>query len=163
MLLIGEMRDIETIGSAISAAEMGVVVFGTLHTNSAAKTVDRIIDTFPEEQQAQVRTQLSEALKGVISQLLLKTADRKGRVASHEVMFGSSALANLIREGGTSKIVSYIQGGKSDGMQLMDDSIRAHFKSGKIDGEEAYLKCFSKREFEQYLPPELKAQLVQAQ
>ncbi|MEK7483044.1 MAG: PilT/PilU family type 4a pilus ATPase [Planctomycetota bacterium] len=161
VLLIGEMRDIETIGSAISAAEMGVVVFGTLHTNSAAKTVDRIIDTFPDEQQAQVRTQLSEALKGVISQLLLKTADRKGRVAAHEVLFSSSALANLIREGGTSKITSYIQGGKGDGMQLMDDAIRIHLKAGKIDGEEAYMKCFSKREFEQFLPPELKAQLAQ--
>lgn len=160
VLLIGEMRDIETISSAISAAEMGVLVFGTLHTNSAAKTVDRIIDAFPDEQQAQVRTQLSEALKGVISQLLLKTADKKGRVASHEIMFGSSALGNLIREGSTTKITSYIQSGRGEGMQLMDDAIRKHLLDKKIDGEEAYMKCLSKREFEQYLPPELKAGLA---
>jgi twitching motility protein PilT len=159
VLLIGEMRDLETIGSAVSAAEMGVLVFGTLHTNSAAKTVDRIIDVFPEEQQPQIRTQLSETLKGVVSQLLCKTADGKGRVATNEIMYGSAALANLIREGSTGKIVSYIQAGRAEGMQSMDDAILTELKKGKINGEEAYMKCISKREFEQYLPEHLKATL----
>jgi twitching motility protein PilT len=148
VILVGEMRDPETIGLAITAAEMGFLVFGTLHTNSAAKTVDRIIDVFPEDQQNQVRTMLSVTLRGVCAQLLLPKPDGKGRVAVTEILMGSFGLGNIIREGNISKIVSVIEGGRGDGMQLMDDSIMRRLKEGSIDVETAYLFAHQKKKFE---------------
>ena len=120
VILVGEMRDRETIELGITAAETGHLVFGTLHTSSAPKTVDRIIDVFPADQQEQIRAMLGESLKGVIAQVLLKTKDGKGRRAALEIMVGTSAIANLIRENKIHQIPSMIQTGKKDGMQLPD-------------------------------------------
>jgi twitching motility protein PilT len=152
VILVGEMRDLETISLAMTAAETGHLVFGTLHTNSASKTVDRIIDAFPKDGQEQVRTMLSESLRGVVCQQLLKTAEGKGRVAAMEIMTGTPAVANLIREGKTFQIPSIIQTGKKDGMQLMDQHILELLKTKKIAPEEAYRCAQEKRHFEQYLP-----------
>lgn len=151
VILVGEMRDLETIELAITAAETGHLVFGTLHTNSAAKTVDRIIDAFPSGQQAQIRAMLSESLKGVISQQLLKRADKPGRVAALEILFVNSAVANLVREGKTFQIPSIIQTGKADGMQLLDQSIMDYLMKKVITPEEAYLKANDKKTFERFL------------
>lgn len=151
VILVGEMRDLETISLAMSAAETGHLVFGTLHTNSAAKTVDRIIDAFPKDGQEQVRTMLSESLKGVVCQQLLKTADGKGRVAALEIMVGTPAIGNLIREGKTFQIPSIIQTAKKEGMQLMDQHILDLFKTRRIAAEEAYRCSVDKKQFEQYL------------
>jgi twitching motility protein PilT len=154
VILVGEMRDQETISLALTAAETGHLVFGTLHTNSAHKTVDRIIDTFPGELQSQVRSMLSETLKGVVAQQLLRKKGGKGRVAAHEIMVGTAAVANLIREGKTFQIPSIIQTAKKDGMVLMDQSILSYLMSGVIDGEEAYAKAIDKSAFRQYLEKE---------
>ncbi|RME05192.1 MAG: type IV pilus twitching motility protein PilT [Planctomycetota bacterium] len=160
IILVGEMRDLETISLAITLAEMGQVVFGTLHTNSAAKTIDRIIDVFPEDQQAQIRTMLSVSLKGVVSQLLLRTKDGQGRVAVNEILFGSSSLANIIREGAIGKIISTIEAGRGEGMQTMDDSIKEKLEAGIISAEDAYFRAFDKSKFEKYLRKEGKADLI---
>ncbi|WP_026841387.1 type IV pilus twitching motility protein PilT [Citrifermentans bremense] len=152
VILVGEMRDLETIALAMSAAETGHLVFGTLHTSSAAKTVDRIIDVFPKDGQEQVRAILSESLKGVVCQQLLKTADGKGRAAAQEIMVWNAAIGNLIREGKTFQIPSIMQTGRKDGMQLMDQHILDLLKTKKIAPEEAYRCCTDKRQFEQYLP-----------
>ncbi len=157
VILVGELRDMETIGLAITAAEMGVLVFATLHTNSAAKTIDRLIDAFPTDQQGQVRTMLSESLAGVVSQLLLRTSGGHGRAAVHEILMKTPGLPNVIREGNTPMITSIIQGGKNQGMQSMDDSLYALAKAKTIDGEEAYLKAADKRRFEEFLGPEAAA------
>jgi twitching motility protein PilT len=151
VILVGEMRDMETIGLAITAAEMGVLVFGTLHTNNAAKTVDRLIDAFPTDQQGQVRTMLSESLAGIVSQLLLRTADGKGRVAVNEILMKTPGLPNIIREGNTPMIHSIIQGGKSVGMQAMDDALYALAREKRIDGEEAFHKATNKERFEEFV------------
>ncbi len=151
VILVGELRDLETIELAITAAETGHLVFGTLHTNSAAKTVDRIIDVFPAGQQAQIRAMLSESLKGVIAQQLLKKADGKGRVAALEILFVNSAIANLIREGKTFQIPSMMQTGKGDGMQLMDQAVMELLMKKEIAPEEAYLKANDKKSFERFL------------
>lgn len=150
VILVGEMRDLDTIQLAVSAAEMGSVVFGTLHTNSASKTIDRIIDVFPSNQQAQIRTQLSESLKGVCAQLLLKTSDGKGRAAANEVLIGNRAVANCIREGVTSKLPSIMQGGRGEGMQLMDDAIFQALQQGRVSGREAYMKAGDKNRFRMF-------------
>ena len=150
VILVGEMRDPETISLALTCAEMGILVFGTLHTNSASKTVDRIIDVFPAEEQSRIRTMLASSLRGVIAQQLLRTADGKGRVAAFEMLVGSSALGNLIRSGQASKIESMIQGGGAQGMQTMDSHIMQLLQKGHITGEEAYQKAFNKKPFEQY-------------
>jgi len=123
IILVGEMRDLETISLAITAAETGHLVFGTLHTTSAAKTVDRIIDAFPTNQQEQIRTILSESLKGVVAQALLRRADGKGRVAAWEILLGVPALANLIRDNKSYQIPTLIQTQKATGMQLMDQAL----------------------------------------
>ncbi|MEO0476220.1 MAG: PilT/PilU family type 4a pilus ATPase, partial [Planctomycetota bacterium] len=123
VILVGEMRDLETISLAVTCAEMGNLVFGTLHTNSAGKTIDRMIDVFPEAQQAQVRTMLATSLIGVCAQLLLRRTDGRGRVPVNEILIGSPALGAVIREGAIHKVVSYIESGRGQGMQLMDDSI----------------------------------------
>jgi twitching motility protein PilT len=148
VVLVGEMRDRETIGLAITAAEMGMLVFGTLHTNSAAKTIDRIIDAFPAKEQNQVRLSLSESLAAVVSQLLVPTADGKGRCAVHEILLRTSALPNIIREGKIAMLNSLIESGKSLGMQTMDDTLFALAKQGRIRPEDAYMKATNKPRFE---------------
>lgn len=153
VILVGEMRDLITIQLAMSAAETGHLVFGTLHTSTAAKTVDRIIDVFPTDQQEQVRAMLSESLKGVVCQQLLKTADGKGRVAALEIMLGTPAIGNLIREGKTFQIPSIMQTAKKDGMQLMDQHLLDLLKTKKVNPEEAYRCATDKKQFEQYLTP----------
>jgi twitching motility protein PilT len=158
VILVGEMRDLTTISLAISAAETGHLVFGTLHTSSAAKTVDRIVDVFPKDAQEQVRTMLAESLKGVIAQQLMKTADGKGRVAALEIMTGTPAIANLIREGKTFQIPSIIQTARKDGMQLMDQHILDLLKTKRVDPAEAYRFCVDKKQFEQYLPADYKGE-----
>lgn len=154
VILVGEMRDLETISLAMTAAETGHLVFGTLHTNSAAKTIDRIIDAFPKDTQEQVRTMLGESLKGVVCQQLLRKADGKGRVAALEIMICNSAIANLIREGKTFQIPSIMQTAKGDGMQLMDQHLLELLKGKLIAPDEAYRCAMDKRAFEQHLPPQ---------
>jgi len=148
VVLVGEMRDRETIALAITAAEMGMLVFGTLHTNSAAKTIDRIIDAFPAKEQNQVRISLSESLAAVVSQLLVPTADGKGRCAVHEILLRTSGLPNIIREGKITMLNSLIEGGKSQGMQTMDDTLFALVKAGRIRGSDAFMKATNKGRFE---------------
>jgi twitching motility protein PilT len=152
VVLVGEMRDLDTISAALTAAEMGLLVFGTLHTNSASKTIDRIVDAFPAREQNQVRLTLSESLAAVVSQLLLPRAKGKGRIAVHEILLRTSALPNLIREGNTPLLRSLIQGGKTQGMQLMDDALFALVQAGEIRAEDAYKKAVEKARFEALLP-----------
>jgi twitching motility protein PilT len=154
VILVGEMRDRETIELGITAAETGHLVFGTLHTNSAPKTVDRIIDVFPADQQDQIRSMLAESLKGVVSQALLRTKGGKGRVAAMEIMVGTSAVANLIREGKLHQIPSMIQTGKKDGMQLLDQHIMEYLMSGVVEPREAYIKASNKAQFRPHLKEE---------
>lgn len=151
IILVGEMRDLETIELALEAASTGHLVFGTLHTQSAAKTVDRVIDVFPAHQQAQIRTTLSESLKGVIAQNLFKRIDKKGRMAVLEVLVVTSAVSNLIREGKTFQIPSAIQTGKKFGMQSLDDAILVAYNEGKISAEDAYDKSIVKERFVSFL------------
>ena len=156
IILVGEMRDLETIELALEAASTGHLVFGTLHTQSAAKTVDRIIDVFPANQQSQIRTTLSESLKGVIAQNLFRRIDKKGRIAVLEILVVTPATSNLIREGKTFQIPSVIQTGKKYGMQSLDDAILEAMQAKKISPEDAYDKSVVKERFVQYLkePPE---------
>ena len=156
IILVGEMRDLETIELALEAASTGHLVFGTLHTQSAAKTVDRVIDVFPSNQQAQIRTTLSESLKGVVAQNLFKRVDKKGRIAVLEILVVTPATSNLIREGKTFQIPSVIQTGKKYGMQSLDDAILEALQAKKISAEDAYDKAIVKERFVQYLkePPE---------
>lgn len=137
VILVGEMRDHETIALALTAAETGHLVFGTIHSNSAAKTVDRIIDVFPGDDKDMVRAMLSNSLQAVVTQTLLKRADGKGRVAAHEVLIGTNAVRNLIRENQIAQIYSMIQVGVRSGMQTMDDAVRALRDKGLITNEEA--------------------------
>ena len=132
ILLVGELRDLETISLALTAAETGHVVFGTLHTNNAAKTIDRIIDVFPSNQQAQIRTMLSESLRGVVAQTLFPRADGQGRVAAYEILKSTKAVANLIREGKIHQIPSAIQTGSSSGMVSFEKYIDDLVKKGKV-------------------------------
>ncbi len=143
IVLVGEMRDLETVQIAIETAETGHLVFGTLHTTTAASTVDRIIDQFPTEQQAQIRVMLSESLKGVIAQTLCKKKP-KGRVAALEIMAVNSAIASLIREGKTHQITSMMQVGAKHGMRLMNDSLFELVQQGLVDPLEAYMKSVQK-------------------
>ena len=156
VILSGEMRDLETIELAITAAATGHLVFGTLHTPSAAKTVDRIIDVFPAEQQNKIRATLSEALKGVVAQNLFKRVDKKGRVAALEILVFTTAIANLVREGKTHQIPGMIQVGKRIGNQPLDDAIMEHLRMKRIAPEEAYEKCLDKKKFRGFLahPPD---------
>ncbi len=155
IVLVGEMRDLETISLALTAAETGLLVFGTLHTNNARKTVDRIIDVFPADQQSQVRTMLAASLRGVLAQLLCKRVDKPGRVAVHEIMFATPAVAAIIREGATQKLYDVITGGKGEGMQFMDESIWQKLQSGMISPQEAYMKAIDKTRFKPLLPAEM--------
>jgi twitching motility protein PilT len=148
VILVGEMRDLETIGLAVTAAEMGALVFGTLHTNGAANTIDRLIDAFPADEQAQIRTTLAESVAGIVSQLLLRTADGQGRCAVNEILLKTPGLANVIREGNTPMIVSIIQSGRNQGMQLMDDALMTLVEQKRISPHEAYMKASNKAKFE---------------
>jgi twitching motility protein PilT len=148
VILVGEMRERETISLAITAAEMGMLVFGTLHTNNAAKTIDRIIDAFPADEQNMIRLSLSESLAGIVSQLLLRTADGKGRVACNEILLRTPGLPNVIREGNNMMLYSIIQSGKKEGMQAMDDVLLQFAKDGVITGHDAYMKAMDKQRFE---------------
>ena len=150
VILVGEMRDQETISLALTAAEMGTLVFGTLHTNSAAKTIDRIIDSFPAEQQGQVRVMLSNSLRGVVSQLLLRKKDGSGRLPVNEILLEAPGLSNLIREGKIAQIEGIIQQGKLAGMQFMDDQLFDLASSGKVSGIDAYMKSKEKSRFETF-------------
>ncbi len=157
IVLVGEMRDLETISLALTAAETGLLVFGTLHTNNARKTVDRIIDVFPSDQQSQVRTMLAASLRGVVAQLLCKRTDKPGRVAVNEILFATPAVAAIIREGATQKLYDVIIGGKALGMQFMDDAIFEKLEAGMISPQEAYMKSIEKGRFAPFLPEEDKA------
>lgn len=148
IILVGEMRDIETIALAMTAAETGHLVFGTLHTSSAPKTIDRIIDVFPESRQAQVRTQLSESLRGVIAQQLLTKADGSGRVPAFEIMFNNKAIGNLIREGKTYQIPSTMQITRSEGNMTLESSIDSLVERGKITKEQG-MECLGRTAEEQ--------------
>jgi twitching motility protein PilT len=148
VILVGEMRERETIALAITAAEMGMLVFGTLHTNNAAKTIDRIIDAFPADEQNMIRLSLSESLVGIVSQLLLRTADGKGRIACNEILLRTSGLPNVIREANNQMLYSIIQSGKKEGMQAMDDVLFQYAKDGIITGHDAYMKATDKQRFE---------------
>src|SRR6186997_1030772 len=155
IILVGEMRDLETIELALTAAATGHLVFGTLHTPSAAKAVDRVIDVFPTNQQNQIRTTLAESLKGVIAQNLFKRIDKPGRVAALEILVVDMAIANLVREGKTHQIPGMIQVGKKKGNQPLDDAIMEHLRQARISPEEAYDKAADKKKFRQFLktPP----------
>ena len=137
VILVGEMRDLETMRLAITAAETGHLVLGTLHTSSAAKTMDRIVDVFPAEEKDRVRSMLSESLNAVISQVLCKRKDGEGRVAAYEVLVGTPAVRNLIREGKVAQLYSAIQTGRGAGMQTLDQSLAALVEQGLIDAQEA--------------------------
>lgn len=155
IVLVGEMRDLETIQLALEAASTGHLVFGTLHTTNAPKTVDRIIDVFPSHQQAQIRTTLSESLKGVIAQNLFKRVDKKGRCAALEILVCTYAVGALIREAKTHQIPSSMQTGKKYGMQTLDDAIMELLLKKWISPEDAYDKAVDKQRFVQFLkePP----------
>src|SRR2546423_427385 len=155
IILVGEMRDLETIELAITAAATGHLVFGTLHTPSASKTVDRIIDVFPSEQQNKIRATLSEALAGVVAQNLFKRVDKKGRIASLEILVFTNAIRNLVRECKTHQLPGMIQVGKKLGNMPLDDSIMDHLKMKRVSPEEGYDKCLDKKKFRPFLanPP----------
>ena len=153
IILVGEMRDLETIGLAITAAETGHLVYGTLHTSSAAKTVDRIIDAFPEDQQNQIRTMIADTLRGVICQTLVKKVGGVGRVAALEIMVSTPAIANLIREGKTFQIPSALQTGKKDGMISLDQYLMNLMVKKEIYAEEAFKNAINKELFIKYLMP----------
>ena len=146
VILVGEMRDLETIRLALTAAETGHLVFGTLHTSSAAKTMDRIIDVFPAQEKEMVRAMLSESLRAVISQALLKRIGG-GRVAAHEIMIGTPAIRNLIREGKVAQMYSAIQTGVKEGMQTLDQCLQDLLSKGVITKEEARFKAQNKDSF----------------
>jgi twitching motility protein PilT len=154
IILVGEMRDLETVSLALTAAETGLLVFGTLHTNNARKTIDRMIDVFPADKQQQARTMLSNSLRGVLAQLLLKRADNSGRIAVNEILVSSHAVSSIIREGATQKLQDVIVSGKGQGMQFMDDAIWALLQQGVVSPREAFMKAIDKNLFKKFLPRE---------
>jgi twitching motility protein PilT len=148
IILVGEMRDLETISVALTAAETGHLVFATLHTQDAAQTIDRVIDVFPPHQQQQIRVQLAGALQGVVCQTLAKTADGNGRAAATEVLIATPAVRNLIREGKTHQIYSTLQAGAKHGMHTMDQHISELVKTGRITYETGLEKCHHLEDFQ---------------
>jgi twitching motility protein PilT len=148
VILVGEMRDLETVSIAVTAAEMGILVMGTLHTNGAAQTVDRIVNSFPTDKQAHVRTMLSTSLRGVISQQLVPRKGEPGLVAALEIMVNTPAVANLIRQGKFDQLENAMQGGRQAGMKTMDSSLRELFDKGVIGGRSAYEAALDKKKFE---------------
>src|SRR6266480_3960316 len=157
IVLVGEMRDLETISLALTAAETGLLVLGTLHTNNARKTVDRMVDAFPAERQPQARAMLANSLRGVVAQLLLKRVDRPGRIAVNEILIANAAVAAIIREGATQKLQDVIVSGKAQGMQFMDDTIWALLEKGIVSAHEAFMKAIDKNRFKPFLSAEEKA------
>ena len=155
IILVGEMRDLETISLAIEAASTGHLVFGTLHTMSAPKTIDRIIEVFPASEQAQIRSTLSDGIRAVISQVLFKRVDKKALCVALEILIATPAARNLIREGKTHQIPSVIQTGKKYGMMLLDDAIMELYEKGWISADDAYLKANDKAKFRNFIknPP----------
>ncbi|HEY8965763.1 MAG TPA: ATPase, T2SS/T4P/T4SS family, partial [Candidatus Methylacidiphilales bacterium] len=151
VIMIGEMRDLETIQLAITASETGHLVLGTLHTGSAARTLDRLLDVFPIEQQAQIRTMVSESIRGIVCQQLIPKADGTGRVAAMEIMLNNPAVGNLIRESKTFMLPGVIQTGVKQGMQLMDDVLLKLLDQGQITADEAYNRAENKKTFAQEL------------
>lgn len=160
IILVGEMRDMETINLALSCASMGMLVFGTLHTNNAPKTIDRIIDSFPSEQQAQIRAMLAQSLAAVVSQLLCKTADGKGRIASHEILLSCEALPSTIRDNNIANIRSIIEQSGGRGMKTMDSDLLKYYNEGTISGLEAYMKATNKQDFERFITKEEMASIL---
>ncbi len=154
-ILVGELRDHETIGLAVTAAETGILVLGTLHTNGAAATVDRIINVFPASIQPRIRAMLSSSLRGIISQQLVQQTDGKGRLAALEILINTPAVANMIREGKTDKIINVIQGGALMGMQSLDHALRRFVDAKLITGDEAYNKAVNKKDFEAFREQEI--------
>jgi len=148
VILVGELRDLETMSIAVTAAEMGILVMGTLHTNGAAPTVDRIINVFPSDKQSHVRTMLSTSLRGVISQQLLQRADKSGRVAALEILVNTAAASNLIRQGKLDQLENTMQAGGAHGMRTMDTAIQQLLDSRQITGKEAYKKGINKAKFD---------------
>jgi twitching motility protein PilT len=148
VVLVGEMRDYETISIAVTAAEMGILVMGTLHTNGAAPTVDRIVNSFPADKQPQVRSMLSTSLRGVVSQQLIPTKGKPGRIAAMEIMVNTPAVANLIRQGKMDQLENTIQSGAAVGMRTMDSAIQELLDKALISGKHAYLKAINKSRFE---------------
>jgi len=155
IILVGEMRDLETIALAVEAASTGHLVFGTLHTSSAAKTVDRIIEVFPSSEQAQIRSTLADGIRAVVAQVLFKRVDIKGRCAAQEILIATPAVRNLVRENKTYQINSAIQTGKKYGMVLLDDAIMELLEKRKIAPDDAYMKSNDKARFRPFLrnPP----------
>ncbi len=150
VILVGEMRDLETISIAVTAAEMGILVMGTLHTNGAAQTVDRIINSFPADKQSHIRTMISTSLRGVVSQQLLPTKQKAGRVAALEVLINTPAVSNLIRQGKLDQLETAMQAGGKQGMRTMDNALMDLVDQGLIDGKEAYLQANHKATFERF-------------
>jgi twitching motility protein PilT len=150
VILVGELRDLETMGIAVTAAEMGILVMGTLHTNGAAATVDRLVNAFPSDKQPHVRTMLSTSLRGVVSQQLIPKPDKQGRVAALEILINTPAVANLIRQGKMDQLENAMQSGAATGMRLMDMAIQALLDSRQISGKEAFKKAINKSRFEQF-------------
>src|SRR5215471_889707 len=157
IVLVGEMRDLETISLALTAAETGLLVLGTLHTNNARKTVDRMVDAFPADRQPQARAMLANSLRGVVAQLLLKRSDRPGRIAVNEILIANAAVAAIIREGATHKLQDIIVSGRAQGMQFMDDAIWALLEKGIVSPHEAFMKAIDKSRFKPFLSPEEEA------
>src|ERR1700736_2414594 len=151
VIMVGEMRDLETISLAITASETGHLVLGTLHTGNASRTLDRLLDVFPVDQQEQIRVMVSESLRGVISQQLIPRSDGKGRVLALETLTNTPAVANVIREAKTFMLPGILQTGKKQGMQFMDDSLIALYEAGLIDAEEAYARAEQKQEMRSHL------------
>src|ERR1700751_953151 len=154
IVLVGEMRDLETISLALTAAETGVLVFGTLHTNNARKTVDRMVDVFPAPRQAQARAMLANSLRGVLVQLLLKKEEGTGRLGVDEILIANAAVAAIVREGATQKLQDVIVSGKGQGMQFMDDAIWALLEKGIVSPHQAFMKAIDKARFKRLLSPE---------
>jgi len=146
IVLVGEMRDLETISLAITASETGHLVLGTLHTGNASRTLDRLLDVFPSDQQDQIRIMVSESLRGIISQQLVPRADGQGRVLALETLTNTPAVANVIREAKTYMLPGIIQTGKKQGMQLMDDALADLYNGGLISADEAYARAEQKQE-----------------
>lgn len=153
VILVGEMRDLETISLALTAAEMGILILATLHTNGAAASIDRIINAFPAADEPYIRTMLSTSLCGVISQQLVGSVNRKSRLAAYEILINNSATSNIIREGKTEQLENIIQGGALQGMQSIDMILRRMLDEKLISGDEAYLYARNKKSFEQYRQP----------
>ena len=149
VILVGEMRDLETISIAVTAAEMGILVMGTLHTNGAAQTIDRIINSFPADKQSHIRTMISTSLRGVVSQQLLPTIHRPGRAAALEIMINTPAVSNLIRQGKLDQLETAMQSGGGVGMKTMDNALMELVDKGWVSGSEAYLQASNKQKFKQ--------------